>query len=92
MCHQFYERYIDFAKQEPHHFLKKCNVKTIHLSFALKQKEQVTSWSAVECSTTELCRQMTTNGAIIKSQSQLRAIFKVKLIPILIFFLLELSS
>ena len=35
---------------------------------------------------------MTTNGAIIKSQIQLRAIFKVKLIPILIFFLLELSS
>ena len=54
--------------------------------------EPVTSRSAVEFSTTELCPQMTTNGAIIQCQIQLRAIFKVKLIPILIFFLLELSS
>ena len=33
MCHQFYERYIDFAKQEPHHFLREMQRKNNSLVF-----------------------------------------------------------
>ena len=33
MCHQFYERYIDFAKQEPDHFLREMQRKNNSLVF-----------------------------------------------------------